>query len=199
MSYLRATAASSMRGVPLDAVDHPHRAVVADQLEEVAVAGDDVDRSGPLIGVGADDVVGLELGDPAAGQPDRVEDRFDDRHLRSRADPGCRRRRPRRPDASCTTGSPPPARPAASRRRSRPRTPRARRSRIWRASTSRVPRTALTGIPSGAVTRRRERRERRGNRLTERRRARAGRLPGWMSGHARRLACQSERRDRCGC
>src|SRR5690606_25456023 len=55
---------------------------VVDELEQVAVAGDDVDRA--VIGrrQGADDVVGLVLGGSDDGDAERAEHLADDRHLR---------------------------------------------------------------------------------------------------------------------
>ena len=86
---------------PADAaggVEHPHRAGVVDQLEQVAVAGDDVDRTRVAGRQRADDVVGLVAVDAEAGDAQRLEDVLDDR----------------RP-AGTARRAPPPRRPVATR------------------------------------------------------------------------------------
>ena len=68
----------------LGGVEDPHLRLVVDQLEQVAVAGDDVDRAPPAgrCGQGADHVVGLVAVDAHAGDPERRERVPDQRHLR---------------------------------------------------------------------------------------------------------------------
>ena len=65
-------------------VEHAGGRGVVDELEEVAVAGDDVDRHHVAVahGIGADDVIGLVVGGPDAGDADRRERVDDDRDLR---------------------------------------------------------------------------------------------------------------------
>ena len=62
-------------------IDHPDVAGVIDQLEEVAVAGDDVDGERRPRREGADHVVGLVLGGADDRDAERVERLADHRHL----------------------------------------------------------------------------------------------------------------------
>ncbi len=66
----------------LDRVEDADAARVVDELEEVPVAGDDVDRPGGAVGEGADDVVGLVVRGAEPGDADRVENVEDDGYLR---------------------------------------------------------------------------------------------------------------------
>ena len=63
-------------------VEDPHRAGVVDQLEQVAVAGHDVDRTRVAHREGADHVVGLVAVDPEARDAERLEHVLDDGDLR---------------------------------------------------------------------------------------------------------------------
>ena len=79
MPYRATSAAASMTSspaTPRPAMQHPDGAGVVDQLEQVAVAGDDVHRHGGPLRQGGDHVVGLVLeadgGDAEGGQ--RLED-----------------------------------------------------------------------------------------------------------------------------
>ena len=66
-------------------VDDPRARGVVDELEQVAVARDDVDRHLPAVrhGERADDVVGLVAGGADAGDANGSEGLGDDRHLRA--------------------------------------------------------------------------------------------------------------------
>ena len=69
----------------LAGVEHPDAGGVVDELEQVAVAGDDVDRHHAAVplGQGADDVVGLEARRAEPGDADGAQGVADDRHLRA--------------------------------------------------------------------------------------------------------------------
>ena len=123
-AYLSRTTGVGDALVPAHAagdVEDPDAGLVVDQLEQVPVAGDDVDGHPGVGGEGADDVVGLVAVGADRRDPERRQHVEDDRDLgleRVRAPP--RRRGPvpgRRtpPGAPCTTGSGRPATGAASR------------------------------------------------------------------------------------
>jgi len=65
---------------PASGVEHAHRALVVDELEQVAVTGHDVDVT-VSSGQRADDVIGLEPGYAKARHPERGERGHDDRDL----------------------------------------------------------------------------------------------------------------------
>jgi hypothetical protein len=63
-------------------VEHPDATAVVDELEEVAVAGDDIDRTLRRMGDGADDVVGLVAVGADRRHAESRQHVLDDRHLR---------------------------------------------------------------------------------------------------------------------
>ena len=69
----------------LAGVEHPHRRGVVDQLQHVAVAGDDVDRKAALVPghQGADDVIRLVPVNADPSDPQGGQSVDDERHLRS--------------------------------------------------------------------------------------------------------------------
>ena len=71
-----------------DRVEDADFARVVDELEQVAVAGDDVDRLAGAGGQGGDDVVGLVAGRLGEGDPGRGEDLGDQRDLHDQAGRG---------------------------------------------------------------------------------------------------------------
>ena len=70
---LRGDRAHGVRRQLLDRVEHPDRTVVANELEQVAIAGHDVDGAGLPGAERPEHVVGLVAVDPEDGQTDRVE------------------------------------------------------------------------------------------------------------------------------
>ena len=63
-------------------VDDPHLAGVVDELEEVAITGDDVHRHRSVGRKGADDVIGLVVGTPDDRDAEQLESLADHRDLR---------------------------------------------------------------------------------------------------------------------
>jgi hypothetical protein len=66
---------------PTGDVEHPDLPLVVDQLEQVAIPGDHVDRHRGRAGQGADHVVGLVPVVPDHGQSQSVQHGEDQRHL----------------------------------------------------------------------------------------------------------------------
>ncbi len=68
-------------GHPPAAVQHPYRPVVVDDLEQVPIAGRNLDRRRFPYRQRSDHVVGLVVGRAHRRDPERVQDLQDDRHL----------------------------------------------------------------------------------------------------------------------
>ena len=177
-------------------VDDAHVVRVVDELEEVAVAGDDVDRhpAAERGGQRADDVVGLVAVDADPGDAERRQRVDDDRHLdaeglRNRSRRRARRARARRRGGPCRTGWPRPGTPGASRCPSRRRGASGDRARRARRSCRAVRGPRWSARRSARSPR--ARRRRRGSRAT---RSRAGASWGLGTAYARGYRPGAERR-----
>ena len=138
-------------------VEHAHLGLVVDELEQVAVAGDDVDRHPGVGRQRADHVVRLVVVGPDDRDAERLQRRDDDRDLllervrdlldvRRVAGPGTTTRCALYDGSRSTRHC---GRQSLSQQQTRWVGSYSSTSRLMKSSS---PRTALTGVPSGAWT-----------------------------------------------